>query len=153
MSDVRWLSPEERKAWLSFVLATSTVLDAMDRQLHADYGINRSQFSILQAVAMAPGGAIRMTDVAAGLRFSPSRLSHAVARLEKDGWLERRPDPNDGRGQLVALTVEGQRRVDEVAPRHVAEVRARLFDHLSAEQVAQLQAISDALLEGSEADE
>ena len=146
MADPRWLTPDERQTWLSFVLATGEVLDAVDRQLRADSGITRSQFSILQVVAMAPGGAVRITEVAARLRFSPSRLSHAVARLEKEGWLERRGDPDDGRAQLVALTAEGQRRIDEAAPRHVAEVRARLFDHLGPEQVVQLRAISDALL-------
>lgn len=100
---------------------------------------------------MAPERAVRMSDVAATLRYSPSRLSHAVSRLERDGWVERRPDPADGRGQLVVLTDEGQRRIDAVAPRHVVEVRARVFDHLSTEQVAQLEAISEALLRGEAA--
>jgi DNA-binding MarR family transcriptional regulator len=150
VSDVPWLSPEERRAWLSFVLASGEVLDDLDRQLQREAGITRSHFSILQVVSMAPDGAARMSDVAMALHFSPSRLSHAVARLERDGWVERRPDPTDGRGQLVALTAVGQGRIDEVAPRHVAQVRARVFDHLTAEQVAQLEAISQALLAGAD---
>lgn len=148
MDEVPWLSPDERRAWLSFVLAATSLLDALDQQLQRDAGITRSHLSILQVVAMAPERAVRMSDVAATLRYSPSRLSHAVSRLERDGWVERRPDPADGRGQLVALTDEGQRRIDAVAPRHVVEVRARVFDHLSTEQVGQLEAISDALLRG-----
>lgn len=151
MGDERWLSPEERATWLVFVLATGEVLDAMDRQLHAEAGITRSHFSILQVVSMAPGRSARMSDVAAALRFSPSRLSHAVTRLERDGWVQRRADPEDGRGQLVVLTAEGERRIHEVAPAHIAEVRTRVFDRLTSEQVAQLAAISEALLDEGEA--
>lgn len=147
--EVPWLTPEERRAWVTFVLASGSVMDGLDRQLQRDAGINRSHFSILQFVSMADGSA-RMSDVAAALRFSPSRLSHAVGRLERDGWLARRPDPNDGRGQLVTITDVGQRRIDEIAPRHVVHVRARVFDHLTDEQVVQLQTISDALLAGSD---
>jgi len=147
-----WLSPEERSAWLAFVLATSAVMDTLDRQLQKEAGIARSHFSILNVVVMAPGNAARMSEVAAALRFSPSRLSHAVGRLERDGWVERRPDPDDGRGQLVVLTEEGQRRIHEVAPVHLAEVRARVFDHLTPEQVVQLREISQALLSGVDAD-
>lgn len=151
-NQVRWLTPEQRRAWVTFVLASGSVMDGLDRQLQRDAGITRSHFSILQFVSMADGSA-RMSDVAAALHFSPSRLSHAVGRLERDGWLARRPDPNDGRGQLVTITDEGQRRIDRVAPRHIVHVRARVFDHLTDEQVAQLQAISDALLEGIDAEE
>jgi DNA-binding MarR family transcriptional regulator len=144
---VPWLTPEQRKAWVTFVLASGSVMDGLDRQLQRDAGINRSHFSILQFVSMADGSA-RMSEVAAALRFSPSRLSHAVGRLERDGWLARRPDPNDGRGQLVTITDEGQRRIERVAPLHRVHVQARVFDHLTDEQVVQLQAISDALLAG-----
>jgi len=149
---VDWLSPEERATWLSFVLATGAVLDAMDRQLSQVAGINRSQFSILQAVTMAPGKAARMSEVASSLRFSPSRVSHAVARLERDGWVERRPDPADGRGQVVALTDEGQERINQVAPSHIAQVRAAIFDQLSPAQVTQLHEICQALLDAAEGD-
>jgi DNA-binding MarR family transcriptional regulator len=149
---VDWLSPEERATWLAFVLATGAVLEAMDRRLSQVAGINRSQFSILQAVTMAPGSAARMSDVAASLRFSPSRVSHAVARLERDGWVERRPDPTDGRGQVVALTEAGQQRINQVAPSHIAQVRAAIFDRLTPTQVGQLHEICQALLEGADGD-
>lgn len=142
-----WLTPEQRRAWVTFVLASGSVMDGLDRRLQRDAGIGRSHFSILQFVSMADGTA-RMSEIAAGLRFSPSRLSHAVGRLERDGWLERRPDPADGRGQLVSVTTLGKQRIQEIAPRHIADVRAQLFDHLTDEQVAQLQTICDAILTG-----
>lgn len=148
MDDVPWLSPDERAAWLSFVRASSAVLEGLDRQLQRDAGVTHSQFLILSTLSMAEDGSARMSEVASALRYSPSRLSHAVRRLETDGWVRRRPDPGDGRAQLVALTEEGWERIHAVSPLHVVDVRARVFDHLTAEQVAQLAAISRALLDG-----
>jgi len=94
-----------------------------------------------------------MSDVGAALHYSPSRLSHAVGRLERDGWVERRADAEDGRGQRVALTDVGHQRIQEIAPDHIRAVRRLVFDHLSADQVGQLQAISQALLAGLDEDE
>jgi DNA-binding MarR family transcriptional regulator len=146
--EVRWLSPEQRQAWVTFVLAWGDVLDGLDRALQRSAGITRSHFSILQFLSMRSDDQARMSEVATALRFSPSRLSHAVGRLERDGWVVRTPDPADGRGQLVTITAEGDRRIADIAPKHIADVRARVFDVLTAEQVAQLQTISDALLRG-----
>jgi DNA-binding MarR family transcriptional regulator len=147
--DERWLTPEQRKAWVVFVLASGAVMEGLERHLKRTAGLAHSHFAILQVVSQAPDATIRMSEAAAALRYSPSRLSHAVGRLERDGWLERRPDPDDGRGQLVSLTEDAHRRIQEVAPAHIREVRARVFDHLSPEQVGQLIEISEALLDGA----
>ena len=145
----RWLTPEQRETWVTYVLANTAVLDALNRRLQRVAGLAHSHFAILQVVSQAPDTTARMSEVATALRFSPSRLSHAVGRLERDGWVQRRPDPDDGRGQLVALTELGHARIAEIAPDHIAAVRALMFDHLTPEQVTQLNEISQALLRGN----
>ncbi len=143
------LTPEQRETWVTYVLAHSAVLDALDRRLQRVAGLAHSHFAILQIVSQAPDRTARMSEVATALRFSPSRLSHAVQRLERDGWVQRRPDPDDGRAQLVALTDVGLARIEDIAPGHIAAVRALMFDHLTPEQVTQLNEINQALLRGS----
>jgi DNA-binding MarR family transcriptional regulator len=148
--DVRWLDPHERQVWLRFVRAASAVLADLDHQLQRDAGIAHSHFLILSTISMAPDDECRVSALAAELRYSPSRLSHALRRLERDEWIARRPDPDDGRAQRVRLTDEGRARIVTAAPKHVVEVRRRVFDHLTAGQVDELRAISDALLAGSD---
>lgn len=148
--DVPWLDEHERAVWLRFVRAASAVLADLDHQLQRDAGIAHSHFLILSTISMAPDREIGVSELAGRLRYSPSRLSHALRRLEGDGWLARRPDPDDRRAQRVRLTSAGLARIDVVAPKHVVEVRSRVFDQLTADQVDQLGVISDALLAGSD---
>jgi DNA-binding MarR family transcriptional regulator len=82
---------------------------------------------------------------------SPSRLSHAVARLEEKGWVRRERHPTDRRGALAVLTDEGYAALTAAAPGHVAAVRRAMFDRLDRTQLRQLGAILATLLgdEGS----
>jgi DNA-binding MarR family transcriptional regulator len=150
--EVPWLTLEERATWVAFTLASNEVLAALDRRIQRVAGLAHSHFAILQVVSQAPEAVAKMADVSATLRFSPSRLSHAVGRLERDGWVERRADPDDGRGQLVALTEVGHQRIAEIAPDHIRAVRRLVFDHLTSEQVTQLATISRALIDGAAQD-
>jgi DNA-binding MarR family transcriptional regulator len=145
-----WLGQHERLVWLRFVRAASALLADLDQQLQRDAGIAHSHFLILSRISMAPGSETGVSALATELRYSPSRLSHALRRLEGDGWVLRRPDPNDGRAQLVRLTAEGLAKIEVVAPKHRAWVRQRVFDRLTAAQVDELGAISDALMAGRE---
>jgi DNA-binding MarR family transcriptional regulator len=46
----------------------------------------------------------RVQDIADGLGITPPSVSVALQRLEKAGWLERHPDPEDGRATCSSLT-------------------------------------------------
>ena len=77
---------------------------------------------------------MRMTELANRTLSSKSRLSHAVAKLEALGWVQRAACATDKRGQVAVLTDEGMAALVEAAPGHVEEVRQRLFDPLTAEE-------------------
>ena len=94
-----------------------------------------------------PEWELRMSAIATAVQASLSRLSQAVARLEKRGWVRRGPDPDDGRYTICTLTDEGMAKVVATAPGHVAAVREYVIDRLSATQVRQLTAISQRILE------
>jgi DNA-binding MarR family transcriptional regulator len=55
---------------------------------------------------LSPGALVRETLV------TSATMTHRIDRLEAAGLVERRPDPDDGRGVLVALTTAGRQRVD-----------------------------------------
>jgi len=102
-------------------------------------------YAILVVLSEQPDGALRMTEIADRLRYSKSRLTHAIGRLEERGWVERAACPTDRRGAYAVLTEAGLTALAPAAATHVAGVRRHLFDRLAPEQVAQLLAIGEAI--------
>jgi DNA-binding MarR family transcriptional regulator len=145
-SRTRWLTAEEQHAWRAFLTATQTLFSAIEAQLQRESGIPHGYYEILVRLSEAPDRALRMSQLAEASASSKSRLSHAVARLEERGWVERLDCPTDRRGQIARLTDAGYAALDAAAPRHVEHVRKSIFDLLSAEQVGQLTAISEAII-------
>ena len=146
MADPRWLSDEEQGAWRAFLAATRIVFRELDRELQRDAGMPHTYYVILVALSEAPGRAMRMTELAAVCDSSPSRLSHAVARLEEAGWVRRRPSPDDRRGALATLTDHGFQVLEAAAPGHVESVRRHVFDRLTDHQVVELRGACESIL-------
>jgi DNA-binding MarR family transcriptional regulator len=147
VNETRWLEPDEQRAWRAFLEASQLLFERLDRQLQREAGLSHADYEILARLSEADGQSLRMSELASSTLFSRSRLSHAVARLERDGMVRRQSCPSDGRGTFAVLTPKGRAALTGAAPAHVAEVRRRVFDHLSPAQVDELHRISDAIRE------
>src|SRR3954468_4908831 len=143
----RWLDEEEQKTLRAFLGASRLVFDQLDRELQRDSGIPHTYYEILVRLSEAPDRAMRMSALADRSQSSRSRLSHAVARLEDNGWVERRSCTDDKRGQVAHLTDAGFAALAAAAPGHVEGVRTHVFDPLTPDQVRQLRTLSETLLE------
>ncbi|GGN62147.1 MarR family transcriptional regulator [Streptomyces albiflavescens] len=148
MAETRWLNDEEQRTWRSFLLASRLLFERVERQLKQDADISFAYYEILTRLSEAPGRTMRMADLAAACVFDRSRLSHAIDRLVRDGWVRRVPCPSDTRGQLAELTDEGMEKVRQAAHDHVEQVRSLLLDRLTLDQRTALQEISEALATG-----
>ena len=146
MAETRWLDDGEQQAWRAFLMAVNLLDGALDRQLRHDSGLPHAYYQILAMLSEAPKRELTMTRLARLLRSSPSRLSHAAARLEGEGMIRRFKRPGNRRTTIVELTPAGMKVLEAAAPGHVHEVRRVLFDTLSREQVAQLHEISESML-------
>ena len=146
--DVRWLSTAEQQSWRAHLEATQLLFDALDRQLQRDAGLSHADYEILVRLSEAPGRQLRMSVLAESTLFSRSRLSHAVARLERAGWVRRESCADDGRGTVAVLTDAGCDVLVAAAPGHVRAVREHLIDRLTPTQVSQLRELSDVVREG-----
>lgn len=138
MGDARWLSTEQQRVWRNYMAATRMVESEIERQLQRDSGMPTTYYEIMVSLSEAPERTLRMSELADRSRFSRSRLSHAVARMERAGWVERRDCPSDKRGAFAVLTEKGFDTLVAAAPGHVEQVRSVLFDVLTEEQVDQL---------------
>ncbi|MEU6703416.1 MarR family transcriptional regulator [Streptomyces wuyuanensis] len=148
----RWLTAEEQAVWRSYLHATTLLEDSLDRQLQRDAGMPHVYYGLLVKLAEAPRRRLRMTELAKDAKITRSRLSHAIARLEKNGWVRREDCPNDRRGQNACLTDQGFEVLKKAAPGHVTAVRQAVFDRLSPEQVHQLGEITRIMAESLQPD-
>lgn len=142
----RWLDDDEQRTWRAFLHATAALHAQLDRELQRDSGMPQSYYEVLVHLSEAPARTVRMSELADRTRSSRSRLSHAVARLEEQGWVRREACEGDKRGQMCVLTDVGFAVLEKAAPGHVEGVRTHLFDQLTGEQVTALRGISQALV-------
>lgn len=147
----RWLNDDEQAVWRAYVHMNVLVSEHLERQLHRQAGIPMSYYLVLAFLSEAPDRSLRMQELAQILRVSQSRTSHAIARMEENAWVERRPCADDRRGTVVCLTDAGWEKLTETAPGHVAAVREALFDALTTDQVSQLGEICDAVVQHRDA--
>lgn len=122
--------------------------DHLDRQLQRDAGMPHVYYGLLVRLAESPRRRLRMTELAKLAKITRSRLSRAVARLEKQGWVRREDCSSDKRGQFAVLTEEGFDVLRRAAPGHVDAVRQAVFDRLSPEQQKSLGEIMRIVAEG-----
>jgi len=145
--DVPWLNDDERRTWIAVSALVEVLSSAVDTQLKRDAGLNLFEYLVMAGLSDAPDHAIRMSDLAGFASGSLSRLSHAVSRLEKQGYVVRRPAADDPRSTEAVLTEAGLAKMVETAPGHVREVRHVLIDVLTPTQLAQLGRIARQVLE------
>ncbi|HVV12282.1 MarR family winged helix-turn-helix transcriptional regulator [Amycolatopsis sp.] len=141
----RWLDDDEQRVWREFRTAVDLLRGHVENQLQRESGMPHTYYEVLAVLSEAPEGTLRMSELALRCRSSRSRLSHAVARLEDNGWVRRFTCDTDKRGSFATLTAAGRAAVDAAAPGHVEAVREALFDALTPEQVSALGEISAAI--------
>ncbi|HEY5051444.1 MAG TPA: MarR family transcriptional regulator [Acidothermaceae bacterium] len=143
----RWLSGGEQAMWRSFIESTQMLMDRLDQELQRDSGMPHTYYEVLVRLSEVPDRRLRMSALADRSMSSRSRLSHAVARLEENGWVRRELCATDRRGQLAVLTDAGFAALAAAAPGHVEGVRTHLLDPLTPEQVEQLAQICAVIAE------
>jgi DNA-binding MarR family transcriptional regulator len=132
------------EAWEAMFRAQATL--AREFEYEGDWGgFPPREYGVLYALAGARDG-LRITDLIDDALLTQAGVSRLVARLEKRGLVERRPDPDDARACRIVLTAEGrevQRRLGRAHARHVTTAMTRA---LTREQLQTLRELGRALI-------
>jgi DNA-binding MarR family transcriptional regulator len=114
--------------WRSMLSAYNEVASHLERELHDSHGLTMSEFETLDRLLGTECEKRRMQDLAADMYLSQSALSRTVARLEKNGLVERALCDFDRRGVFVQMTEAGLQRYSEARRTQLAILAAHL-DH------------------------
>lgn len=135
--EVQWLTEAEQEAWRAYLRGSRALVVALDDAL-LEEGIRLSEYEIVSMLSEAEGGRLRMSQLAAIVVQSRSRLTHTAKRLERMGWVQRRSCLDDRRGVELVLTDTGRRAVEGLAASHVRSVREHLIDVMTPQEFATL---------------
>jgi DNA-binding MarR family transcriptional regulator len=144
----RWLDAQEQRTWRQLSSMILRLQPVLSTQLQREFGISHFEYLIMACLSETPESMLRMSVLATLTGSSLPRLSQAVGRLEKRGWVSRHSDPQDSRYTLAVLTGAGLRQLQEAAPSHVNAVREFVFDRLTPTQARQLGTICQRILDG-----
>ncbi|CAM3174747.1 MarR family winged helix-turn-helix transcriptional regulator [Stackebrandtia soli] len=142
----RWLDDDEMRAWLGYRRMRQLLDARIDKDLADEARLSGRDYDVMSQLGDDPDSRVRVGDLSAALRWSRSRLSHHLTRMETRGLVRREDDPEDGRGAWIALTDAGRASLVAAAPGHVASVRRHLIDLLTPEQVRVLGDIAEVVL-------
>ncbi|HMH94472.1 MAG TPA: MarR family transcriptional regulator [Streptosporangiaceae bacterium] len=106
------MSAEEPAAELS-VADLTYVLEDWTRMAIRLPSVQRLSFTTLSVLhTLAGRGPKRLTELTASEQVTQSAITQIVTRLKRDGLVERRRDPSDGRAVLVHVTTKGAAIID-----------------------------------------
>src|SRR5918911_2883754 len=107
------------------------VVGQLVRRLRAEHRFPLSHAVVLGRLDRE--GSQSVSDLALKERVRPQSMAQTVGDLEADGYVERSPDPDDGRRALVALTAGGRAALEEDR-RHRVGWLARAIDERLSER-------------------
>lgn len=145
-SGTRWLDADQQRTWRAFTVAKTLLFDRLDDELRP-FGIGINEYEVLVRLSEAPDHRLRMSTLADAMRFSRSRITHTISRMEKAKLVERSAATDDGRGIIAELTDQGYALLVEAAPTHVTGVREHLVDLASDDDFAAMGRVMDAVVD------
>jgi DNA-binding MarR family transcriptional regulator len=133
--------------WRLLDAAESVLRDHMN-PLFAQAGLQPGEFDVLATLRRSGKPyMLSPTRLYEAVMISSGGMTNRLDRLERAGLVERRPDPNDRRGKLIALTDAGKRAIDDTIGRHVAN-EERLLSVLTPAEQQKLNALLRKLIGG-----
>lgn len=146
------LTPEELKRSFGFLMhdVSRLMRKSFDRRASA-IGLTRSQWRVLAHLSRNEG--VKQAGLAEILEIKPITLARLLDRLGANGWVERRPDPNDKRARRLFLTDKARPILVELREVALSVREEALSGFDAAEQdrlIDQLRAVKENLLTADE---
>jgi DNA-binding MarR family transcriptional regulator len=109
------LHPDELEVqtWVQLVRTMARMERRLEQALEA-HGLSVPQFDILATLGFEQG--ITQQELAERLLVTKGNICGMIDRMEANGWVERRPDPEDRRVNRLFLTRQGQTRLAQAMP-------------------------------------
>lgn len=137
------LSPRELRAWTGFLRVHNRLSRSFDARLREAHGLSLSEFDVLMQLAGAPSRRLTMSRLAELALVTPSGMTRAVERLEREGLVAREPSSRDRRVNHCVLKHAGATRLRQARATHLEHVRRSFLDLCTDDELDVLARIWD----------
>jgi MarR family transcriptional regulator, multiple antibiotic resistance protein MarR len=127
----------------ALVRAETRLYNAVAERVRTAAGVGAGHFELLRHVRDHPDA--RVADLASAFAIGVGTTSKIVDRLEKEGWMERRPNPANRRSSLLTLTPAGESVVSRAEPAWQAAIQKILGGAVTPEELTALSLALGAL--------
>lgn len=132
------------EAYATLARTGTAMLYELDRCVQAWFGVPQTAATVL-AVVEGAESPLTPSQITERVLAPAASMTATLDLLERRGWIERRPNPQDRRSLLIAITPAGQDAVDKLLPGIRALERATL-DVLTSKERDQLMGMLDRIL-------
>lgn len=133
-SDVPGLDIAEMRSWQNFLEAAHRLTSRINRELTGAHELSLEDVRMLQQLAAAESGTVRMGTLAQTLQSTPSRVSRQMDAMAGRGLACRVSSPKDGRHVLASITDRGREVLAQAQATYSRGVRTHYLDRLSRSQ-------------------
>jgi DNA-binding MarR family transcriptional regulator len=134
MAEPRTLEPRQWELWHAWMQAHRLLNRELDRDLQREYGISKAEFSVLVTLHQAPGGRMRVGELAESLDWEKSRVAHQLTRMENRELVYRSDRESNGRRAGISLTAKGRSAAQNAILGHGDNIRRYFFEALTPDQ-------------------
>jgi DNA-binding MarR family transcriptional regulator len=107
----RWGYSPAMLAVTSIMRAQAILIAELDALLRP-YELTFARYEALVLLTFSKSGALPLSKIGERLMVHPTSVTNTVDRLERQGYVSRRPNPRDGRGVLAEITDSGRDTVE-----------------------------------------
>ena len=143
------LTRDETAAWEGLLYTHAAVMRALDSQFEERHRLSLRTYDVLATIEESPDRRLRMSELAANVLLSPSRLTRVVHRLERDGLVACDADEHDARVIWASLTPLGMRQFRQAQATHHELIRAQFLGRLSTSELRLLAVVWRKALAGA----
>lgn len=146
MEEPHWRKDDLIAAWSGLLRLHAELVPVIDADLKRASGMPLSWYDVLLELNGAPQRRLRMRELGDAAVLSRTRVSRVVDELVAAGYVNRTPNPDDGRSAFAELTETGRKAFRKAAPIYLDRIRAHLGARLTEQDAADLRRILDGAL-------
>lgn len=141
------LKPEELefRTWVQLVRTLGRIEQRLEQALDG-HGLSIAQFDILASLGFEEG--ITQQELAERLLVTKGNICGMIGRMEAEGWVERKPDPDDRRANRLFLTRRGKTLLAQAFPGQQALIK-QIMSALAPGEIQSLYQFLDRLDEAA----